>query len=417
MIEIVRYNLKLDLDLRYKNTEEKYQICLLLYFKGTVRYISLGVHVKKSDWDRANERILPSAKLDPNVSWYNDRITEKKLLIKKILQSLDETDQLKNIAPADLLNRLKKKSKRLSFSQYLENHIKLLLEHGREGNALNFQNLKPFLEKYLPEKKDILFDDFNSRSLKKIEYRYIARGNSYNGLSNYLRTIRTLFNKAMKEWPELKDIYPFGDYKIKQVKTHKTAIGRDELVKIMKLTLKPDNRSWHSRNLFLFSFHCRGMNLTDIAKLKIKDIQNGRILYRRSKNAKPFNIKINDQISEILGFYIIDKKQDDYVFPIISAESKSSVTIQIREFRHVTNHALKRWAKKLNINPSLSFNTARHSWATIGKEMNIPIAAISEGLGHNDIRTTQIYLDSFNEEVIDNANEMIGNSLLSFREA
>ncbi len=412
MIDLVRYRLKLDLDLRYKNTEEKYQICLILYFKGNIRYISLGVYVKKTDWDRVNERILPSAKLDPNVSWYNDRITEKKLQTKKILQSLDETDQLNRITPADLMTRLKKKSKRLSFSQYLESHTRFLLEHGREGNAYNFEKLKPFFERYLPEKKDILFEDINPKNLKKIEYRYIARGNSYNGLSNYLRTIRALYNKAVKEWPELKDLYPFRDYKIKHVKAHKTAIKRDDLVKILNLDIKPDNRSWHSRNLFMFSFYCRGMNLTDIAKLKLKDIQNGRIIYRRSKNAKPFNIKINENISEILEFYLVDKKPDDYIFPILSDASRNSVTEQIREFGHVTNHALKRWAKKLDIDPSLSFNTARHSWATIGKEMNVPIAAISEGLGHNDIRTTQIYLDSFNDDVIDSVNDLIGNSII-----
>jgi len=35
------------------------------------------------------------------------------------------------------------------------------------------------------------------------------------------------------------------------------------------------------------------------------------------------------------------------------------------------------------------------------------MAVISEGLGHSDIRTTQIYLDSFESNVIDGANELI----------
>jgi integrase len=71
------------------------------------------------------------------------------------------------------------------------------------------------------------------------------------------------------------------------------------------------------------------------------------------------------------------------------------------------NHALKRWVKKLVIDSTLSFNTARLSWATIGKDLNLPLALISEGLGHSDARTTQIYLDSFDSETIDLANNQI----------
>ena len=39
--------------------------------------------------------------------------------------------------------------------------------------------------------------------------------------------------------------------------------------------------------------------------------------------------------------------------------------------------------------------------------MNVPIAVISEGLGHEDIKTTQIYLDSFDDDVLDQANQLI----------
>ena len=50
---------------------------------------------------------------------------------------------------------------------------------------------------------------------------------------------------------------------------------------------------------------------------------------------------------------------------------------------------------------------ARHSWASIAKRSGIPISVISEGLGHDSERTTQIYLDSFENNVLDAANEII----------
>ena len=37
----------------------------------------------------------------------------------------------------------------------------------------------------------------------------------------------------------------------------------------------------------------------------------------------------------------------------------------------------------------------------------VPVSVISEGLGYADLKTTQIYLDSFDDDVLDQANEDI----------
>jgi site-specific recombinase XerD len=71
------------------------------------------------------------------------------------------------------------------------------------------------------------------------------------------------------------------------------------------------------------------------------------------------------------------------------------------------NKYLKKIGKICGIEANLTSYVARHSWATIAKDLNVPISVISEGLGHEDIKTTQIYLDSFDADVIDKANEMI----------
>ena len=44
--------------------------------------------------------------------------------------------------------------------------------------------------------------------------------------------------------------------------------------------------------------------------------------------------------------------------------------------------------------------------------MNIPIAAISEGMGHNSYKTTQIYLQSIDVATINEANERIIKEIL-----
>lgn len=48
-------------------------------------------------------------------------------------------------------------------------------------------------------------------------------------------------------------------------------------------------------------------------------------------------------------------------------------------------------------------HVARHSFATILKRSGVDIGLISELMGHADIATTKIYLDSFDEKQVDAA--------------
>ena len=55
----------------------------------------------------------------------------------------------------------------------------------------------------------------------------------------------------------------------------------------------------------------------------------------------------------------------------------------------------------------LTMYCARHSWASIAYSEGIPTSIISEGMGHDSERTTQIYLASLRGEVIDKANRKL----------
>ena len=118
------------------------------------------------------------------------------------------------------------------------------------------------------------------------------------------------------------------------------------------------------------------------------------------------SILINQKIKAILDKFTPGKKPDDYVFPILKGK-EAIYTNEITTERNLFNHRLKRLGKILGISKPLHSYLARHAWANIAKEINMPVTIISESLGHSNLATTQAYLDKFESSVIDEANEMI----------
>ena len=59
----------------------------------------------------------------------------------------------------------------------------------------------------------------------------------------------------------------------------------------------------------------------------------------------------------------------------------------------------------IGLDVNLTTYVARHSYATVLKRSGVNVALISETMGHADLKTTQIYLDSFDNEQIAGAME------------
>ena len=71
------------------------------------------------------------------------------------------------------------------------------------------------------------------------------------------------------------------------------------------------------------------------------------------------------------------------------------------------NGALKRIGQKIGLSHPLTMYVARHSWASIAKSQDVPVSAISEAMGHTTERTTRIYLKSFDNTLVDSANQKV----------
>jgi len=166
--------------------------------------------------------------------------------------------------------------------------------------------------------------------------------------------------------------------------------------------------------LWLFSFHCQGMNFTDIAQLKYSNIKGEILSYIRQKtkdterNETPIEIYLTDSIRAIINeLGNNDKRPGSYIFPILkkgmSAEEQYKA---IQQKVKNTNTLLKRLCRANNL-PEITSYWSRHSFANLGKQSGESLEMMRELLGHADIKTTESYLQRFDIDKTRKATERI----------
>ena len=398
---------KIILDHRRMRRNNTYPLYLRVWFKRTNINISLGYTIPGDDWDDTNERVLKSCTLVSNITRLNNYLAKQKTNAYDIITQLQDRGELSSLSAGELKERIINKNKSVSFFEYTDEVIEGLKAARKFGNAAAYQNCLNAIKSFQND-VDLDFDQISYKFLTRFETYFLSNGNSINGLSFLMRTLRAIYNRAIKEGYASRDLYPFGSYKIKKEPTRKRAIRIEDLHKIRDKSLPEGSELWHTRNFYMASFYLMGISFIDMARLKVENIMNGRIEYRRHKTGKLHSIKISPQLREILDHYIKDKAKSDHIFPLIKRPGNLELEFKdIRNQNKMYNKNLKDLASSCKVETNLTSYTSRHSWATIAKRKGVPTAIISEGLGHTNEHTTQVYLDSFDKEVMDEYNESI----------
>lgn len=252
--------------------------------------------------------------------------------------------------------------------------------------------------------QDILLSEMNSDIMMLYEAWLKANGNCPNTISFYMRILRAVYNRAVeKELIEQK--FPFKHVYTGIDKTVKRAVPLKTVKRIKEIDLKVKPHLDYARDMFLFSFYTRGMSFVDMAYLKKSDLKNGILTYRRRKTGQLLTVKWEKCMEEIVVKYE-SHSDTEYLLPIITV-LHTDERIQYRNALCRVNIALKEIARLVGLALPLSMYCARHAWASIAKSKNIPIAVISEGMGHDSEETTRIYLASLDTSVVDKANSLI----------
>ena len=252
-------------------------------------------------------------------------------------------------------------------------------------------------------KVEILMEDIDSKMIEGYESYLKQKKLTLNTISFYMRILRAIYNRAVKSGT-IADKKPFDHVFTTMTKTAKRAIPIQTIQKIAQAHITNKNEAL-ARDLFLFSFYTRGMSFVDIAYLKKTDLNNTYLIYKRKKTGQELKIAWRKEMQELVDRN--SSKDGVHLLGILDENSEKSLRFQYHYTQCIINTALKRLGKQLNLETNLTMYVARHSWATIARQKNIPLSVICDGMGHNSEKTTQIYLQSVDAETIDRCNDKL----------
>ncbi len=411
------------LDTRREKQDGTYPVVFRVVHSRLATTINSGYSVKEKDWDAVKLKIKSSCRNLGSIIQVNADIKSREAKLSGELSLLERSSQLEDITTSQLRKKLLGKEKenklKLSFGEFARQSISGLKTEKRLGTAKAYNDALSFVLNY-NDGKDVSFYQMDAAFLKKLEKRYMAKPNNhYNGLAAYMRAVRAMFNKAIVDGYTKNEYYPFrrnvqdnDKYRIRKEKTSKRAVSKEFIQKFEQYDKNMENKMYvDAKNYFLFSFYMRGMNMRDIALLKKRNIVNKHIEYRRSKTAKTYKIFLNDKAREILNYYGYEEKsKNHYLFPIIKRPFDLELMIKdVQNALSNTNKYLKHIAKDMDFDEkNLTTYVSRHSWATIADKAGIDRRIISQGLGHQDLRTTDIYIDDIvHDDVLSEADKII----------
>lgn len=354
---------------------------------GTRLYLSTGVSVPRENWADGKVEGLKDAKR-LNTALDNQRLRVKARILRlKEDGKLDRcsASHLRKLLTAPVMDDVPEEDRRKTLWQISDKWISTKEGRTRELYQHTLAKLRAFAGG-----GPLYIEDIDRVWLHGFEN---SIGGKVNSRAIHLRNLRTICNFALDE--EFTSHYPFRKFKIKTEETRKKALTVEQVRAYMAV---PGPNEY--RDIFLLLLYLRGINIGDLAKLTEADVVNGRIEYRRNKTGMLYSIKVEPEAREILDRW--------------KGESHLLRCFDRYQDPHDYNRRMREALKKMKgadgalIEPDCSSNWARHTWATMCAELDVPDPTISLGMGHRIAghRTTAIYIKR-DQRKVDEANRLV----------
>ena len=388
------------LDTRSTKGESPSPLKLAIRHKHKTAFISLGVSIMPDQWDGNPNKI----KNRPDKQVLNNVISRRVVEIESLLMKIAASGELNGCDATQIKNRILKEinPEEDTTDNFLANRFLAFIDSKeKKGTKSVYLQTYRRLESFAENLGNLKFEDITKDWLTSFE-NFLAQTESKNTRNIHLRNIRAVFNEAIDD--EITTFYPFRKFKIRPVATPKRSLSVDQLRTLFQFS-PIEEHSEKYLDMFKLIFFLVGINIVDLCNLM--EINNGRIEYYRAKTNRLYSIKVEPEAMDIINKY----RGEKYLLNIMDNRSdyKSFVSRMNKEMKRIGKvERVGRGGKKIfePLFPGISTYWARHSWATIAADLDIPKETIAAALGHGGNSVTDIYIN-FNQRKIDEANREV----------
>lgn len=295
-----------------------------------------------------------------------DDLQEKLDSIKHL--ELYSCRQIKEIISTDNL------SDEQTFSSACSNFVDYLKSEGRDSYALSIERVGRYFRDFA--RGDMLLSDLTPSLVQNFAAFIRKRKVTETTVNTMLAQMKSVVNRAIREWNISYDIHPFVTTRISAAPIRKLDLTVQNFNKIRESS--PGKRKLiMARDLFCLSFYLGGMNLIDIMQT---DFRKDVLEYSRSKTKgrmqsdSVITFTIPSQAREIICRWM-DKRTGKLDF---------GYKFTYHNFSQYVTYSLGDLAEELNIDERVTFYSARKSFAQYASEIGIPDGIIDYCLGHSD---------------------------------
>ncbi|WP_460198292.1 tyrosine-type recombinase/integrase, partial [Segatella asaccharophila] len=349
-------------------------------YRRTVRWISTGYHLFRQEWNEKEGSVII-----PRDQTHEDRRTHLQLIQSRVegelrqMQEMVRQEEESGVSYTldDLIEAFRQLPPVQTVFSFMQAQIAKKSQMKRIGTTKTYTDaLRRFRE--FREGEDLDFESMTADLMERYEAWLIDRGLKRNSIAYYLRTLRTLYNRAVEVGlTDDRDI--FRHVHISYCKTTKRAISVSDIRAIERIELREDSPLAFARDLFIFSFYMRGMPFVDMAFLRKSDLKRGLVTYCRKKTNQSLTIAWEKPMQDIVDRYAGQTRNTPFLLPILKQDDDTAYR-RYRQVEQTVNRNLKKIGDRIGLRIPLTTYVARHSWASIARNMDVSIAVISEGM-------------------------------------
>jgi integrase/recombinase XerD len=196
---------------------------------------------------------------------------------------------------------------------------------------------------------------------------------------NQVAALRFFFVKTLKRH-QFRDFLPYPQHR----RRLPTVLSREEVSRLINAA------GTLFRRTLLMTLYGTGMRRTELARLKVDDIDSQRMIIRvvAGKGGKDRDLPLSPALLETLREYWRWRKPKLYLFPTRTLDRRLDQPISDKTVWIACSEA----ARRAGISKRVTPHTLRHSWATHLLEAGTDLRTIQVLLGHGDLETTAQYL-------------------------